>query len=1057
MLRAVSRRTYASRGQAPRAAPASRAVVRIAFAVACCPCAALSAQSLDLAQYAHTAWRVQDGAPGAVRDLAQGADGVLWIASERGLFQFDGVRFERFEPPPGQTLPPHAPLVLLALPDTSLWIGHFTAGVTVILRGKIVSYGTQDGLPGGAVTAIARDSSGTMWAATSRGLARLVGRRWEEMDSAAGYPGGYTEPVFVDASGSVWAAAGPEIYVLPRGAARFERRELSGVGHPGADVDVLAAAPDGSVWAIYRSYGVFPLADGRGGPPPPRSLAYADTGIYALSWSRDHPAVAIGTSGRLVRLWLASLGGGKAGKGDDLPPRALTIPFSRSVGMSGNLVVVALYDREGSLWVGTPTGIDRFRETKLTPIAPPGDMEAAGVAPDTSGMVWVAARRGTPAALLTVADRIIPRLDAPPTLTCIYRDLRGDLWVGGRALWKRNGDAFAPVPLPVPPGTAADGREIQAVARERDGALWVAITFNVGVFRQRPGRGWEQFGARQGLDRAVANVITTDSSGRTWLGYQRGELVLVVGDSVRVFAAEQGLEVGRVLAISVYRDRVWIGGQSGVAAFDAREAGARGSRLFVPLRAAGEPLRGVSGLVQTADGELWLNGADGVTRIPAAEVRRALAEPGYQVRYERFDYRDGIEPPAQQVRPLPSAAAGTDGRIWFASAGGVAWVDPHRVRRNTVPPPVQLRALTAGGQRYFVGRSAGDTIRLPARANALSVGYAAYSLAVPDRVRFKYRLDGLDTAWQDAGTRREAFFTNLPPGRYRFRVIAANDDGIWNTAGASLAFTIAPAWNQTWWFFGLVALGLLASPAIAAVAWQRRRARLAAERAQARFDAMLAERTRVARELHDTLLGGMAGVALQLEAGAGHLATGDCNPAAVADLLSTLGSQARQLLAETRQSVLAMRTAAASETRMLHDQLASVAQRTFAGTEILIHLTQTGTERACPPALEAEIVSIAGEAMANARRHSRCRTVWVTCGYAPRELRVVVRDDGRGFDPSLAAPTGHWGLIGMRERASAIGARLIVTSAPVAGTEVVLVLHERSAWSLPWRRRRDHA
>jgi signal transduction histidine kinase len=370
---------------------------------------------------------------------------------------------------------------------------------------------------------------------------------------------------------------------------------------------------------------------------------------------------------------------------------------------------------------------------------------------------------------------------------------------------------------------------------------------------------------------------------------------------------------------------------------------------------------------------------------------------------------------------------------------------------------VKLRALTAGGQRYFVGRSAGDTIRLPARANALSVAYAAYSLAVPDRVRFKYRLDGLDTAWQDAGTRREAFFTNLPPGRYRFRVIAANDDGIWNTAGASLAFTIAPAWNQTWWFFGLVALGLLASPAIAAVAWQRRRARLAAERAQARFDAMLAERTRVARELHDTLLGGMAGVALQLEAGAGHLATGDCNPAAVADLLSTLGSQARQLLAETRQSVLAMRTAAASETRMLHDQLASVAQRTFAGTEILIHLTQTGTERACPPALEAEIVSIAGEAMANARRHSCCRTVWVTCGYAPRELRVVVRDDGRGFDPSLAAPTGHWGLIGMRERASAIGARLIVTSAPVAGTEVVLVLHERSAWSLPWRRRRDHA
>ena len=418
--------------------------------------------------------------------------------------------------------------------------------------------------------------------------------------------------------------------------------------------------------------------------------------------------MAVGTSGRLVRLWLSTLGGGEAGTPEAVPPRALTIPFSRTAGMSGNLIVAALYDREGSLWVGTPTGIDRFRETKLTPIAAPGYLRSAGRCGGHERGVWVAARRGTPAALLAIGDRIVPRLDAPPMLTCIYRDLRGGLWIGGVGLWERKGNAFAPVPLPpVQPGGSAFGREIQAVARERDGGLWVAIAFNDGVFRRRPGRGWEQFGARQGLERSPANVITTDSSGRTWLGYQRGELVLVMGDSVRVFAAEQGLDVGRVLAISVYGDRVWIGGQSGVAALDPREVDGRGHRLFVPMLTAGEPLRGVSGIVQTADGELWLNGADGVTRIPAAEVRRALAEPGYQVRYERLDYRDGLEPPAQQIRPLPSAAAGTDGRIWFASAGGVAWVDPRRVRRNPVPPPVQLRALTAGGRRYFAGQSVG--------------------------------------------------------------------------------------------------------------------------------------------------------------------------------------------------------------------------------------------------------------------------------------------------------------------------------------------------------------
>jgi signal transduction histidine kinase len=855
--------------------------------------------------------------------------------------------------------------------------------------------------------------------------------------------------VFVDASGSVWAAAGPEIYVLPRGAARFEKRDFGGIGLPGADVDVLAPAPDGSVWAIYRSYGVFPLADGRGGPPPSRSLAYPDTGIYALSWSRNHPAVAIGTAGRLVRLWLAPLGRSGTGKREALSPQARTIPFSRSVGMSGNLVVVALYDREGSLWVGTPTGIDRFRETKLTPIVPPGVLEAAGVAPDTNGTVWVAARRGTPAALLAVGNRTVPRLDAPPMLTCIYRDLRGGLWIGGRGLWQRSGDRFIPVRLPVPPGTAADGREIQAVARERDGGLWVAITFNVGVFRRRPGRGWELFGAPQGLDHSVANVITTDSSGRTWLGYQSGKLVLVVGDSVRVFAAEQGLDVGRVLAISVYGDRVWIGGQAGVAAFDIHQANGPGRPSFIRLTPAGEPLRGVSGVVQTAEGELWLNGADGVTRIPAAEVRRALTEPGYPGRYERFDYRDGIEPPAQQVRPLPSAAAGTDGRIWFASAGGVVWVDPRRVQRNPVPPPVQLRALTARGQSYFAGRSEGDTVRLPPRTSALGVGYTAYSLAVPDRVRFKYRLEGLDTAWQDAGGRREAFFTNLPPGRYRFDVIASNEDGVWNTAGASLPFIIAPAWNQTRWFLALVALTLVATPALAAIAWQRQRARLAAERAQARFDAVLAERTRVARELHDTLLGGMAGVAMQLDIGARRLAAGE-NTSVIADLLSTLASQARHVLAETRKVVSAMR--ASPQPQLVYEQLTSAVQRTFSGTEIVVHLTQAGTERSYPATVEAEVVSIAGEAMANARNHSGCRTVWVICDSGSRELRVGVRDDGSGFDPSQPAPAGHWGLMGMRERAASIGARLDVTSAPGAGTEVVLVLPQRSGWSALWSR-----
>ena len=322
---------------------------------------------------------------------------------------------------------------------------------------------------------------------------------------------------------------------------------------------------------------------------------------------------------------------------------------------------------------------------------------------------------------------------------------------------------------------------------------------------------------------------------------------------------------------------------------------------------------------------------------------------------------------------------------------------------------------------------------------------------MPDRVRFKYRLEGLDTTWQDAGGRREAFFTNLAPGRYRFHVIASNDDGVWNTAGASLAFTIAPAWNQTWWFFGLVAVTLLATPALAAVAWQRRRARLAAERTQRRFEAVLAERTRVARELHDKLLGGMAGVVLQLDAGAQRLAAGRQRHRGRRQPLLDPGLPG-PTGADRDQRVRGRHAHAPATAGCFTKQLADAAQRTFSGTEIVVHLTQTGTARSYPATVEAEIVSIAGEAMTNARNHSGCRTVWVICGYEPEELRVGVRDDGCGFDPSQATPTGHWGLIGMRERAASIGARLTVTSAPGAGTEVVVVLPERSGWSVLWSR-----
>jgi signal transduction histidine kinase len=267
-----------------------------------------------------------------------------------------------------------------------------------------------------------------------------------------------------------------------------------------------------------------------------------------------------------------------------------------------------------------------------------------------------------------------------------------------------------------------------------------------------------------------------------------------------------------------------------------------------------------------------------------------------------------------------------------------------------------------------------------------------------------------------------------------------NDDGVATASAASLDFRIPPAWNQTWWFFTLVAGAMAATAAGTAVGWQRRRSRLAADRAQARFDATLAERTRVARELHDTLLGDMAGVAMQLSAGARRIeASADTSPTIV-ELLSALSSQVQRSLVEARRSVTAMRTETPNEHISLHEQLANVAQRTFAETGIATRVERTGSLRPYPPTVESEIVGIATEAMTNARQHAGCRAVTITCSYALRALEVRVRDDGRGFDPSQGTPAGHWGLVGMRERAASIGAKLTLTSSPTAGTEIVLVV-----------------
>jgi signal transduction histidine kinase len=399
-----------------------------------------------------------------------------------------------------------------------------------------------------------------------------------------------------------------------------------------------------------------------------------------------------------------------------------------------------------------------------------------------------------------------------------------------------------------------------------------------------------------------------------------------------------------------------------------------------------------------------------------------------------LSFDDGL-PNIQSGAPS-SAAQGGDGRVWFSTLGGAVWIDPAHFIRNVLSPPVVIRALAAQGINY----SDPTNLNLPRGTSSVAIVYAGLSLAMPSRVRFRYRLSGIDREWVDAGTRREASYSNLRPGTYRFQVIAANNDGVWNREGATLAFTIPPTFLQSLWFKALLVLALLV------IAWCAYAIRLRQVTAtlQGRFDIRVAERERIARELHDTLLQGVQGLLLRFQAVANRIPPDDGLRGAIDEALD----RADDVLVEGRKRVRDLRSEAAETD--LAQALLQVAADLVDGDAPRVRLTMEGSPRPLHPIVREEAQRIAEEAVRNACRHAKAQSIDLLLTYGPRHLRLAVRDDGAGMPESVLAngrQAGHFGLVGMRERATRVGGRLDVTSRAPGGTEVTLMLPARVAYA----------
>jgi len=522
-----------------------------------------------------------------------------------------------------------------------------------------------------------------------------------------------------------------------------------------------------------------------------------------------------------------------------------------------------------------------------------------------------------------------------------------------------------------------------------------------------------------GRSGSAPTALAVDRTGRLWAGYPDGRVMSIDGANRRIYRTADGLRVGGIATFALRGDELMVGGDHGVARL-------RGERFEVLASADPSMLVGVSGIVLTGEGDAWINGSRGVLRVRAAELARGFG--GSPAAFDLFDYHDGLPGIALQATPVSTAAVDGTGRAWFNTNQGAAWIDPAQVRRNTAPPATFVQALIAGDRRY----PAAGAVTLPRRTSSVRLAYTATSLAMPDRVRFRYRLDGVDEDWQEAGTRREASYANLGPGSYRFHVSAANEDGVWNEQGASLAFSIEPQFFQTGWFRALcLAIGALLAGGL--YLW---RLRLMAERIHLRLEERTRERERIARELHDTLLQGVQGLLLRLQA----LAAGLGRDAPGRQALDTAVDRAREMLVEGRDRIVALRGETGEGMRLVQS-LRAVGEEVGQECDTVFQVAVEGEERPlCAPAAN-EVLDIAREAIRNAFLHAQADRIEVRVTYQPQALRLSVTDDGVGLPPDVLRRgrlVGHWGLVGMHERAKRLGAQLTMRRMEPRGTEVVL-------------------
>jgi ligand-binding sensor domain-containing protein len=643
------------------------------------------ARALDLqqpiGQLYHTGWTDKNGLAGMALALAQTADGYLWVGTTQGLYRFNGISFEQYQPEEG-TFPSRSIFSLFTDRSGGLWIGYLKGGASYLKNGRVTNYSVHEGIPFGRVRGFAEDWDGTIWVAATGGLGLLDGRRWVMKHKDWNYPGNSPDTLFVDDRGTLWAGTGKEIVFLTRGSKKFaETHTLC------SRVATFAESADGRVW--YLDSVRERLAS------LPQQSGWRDS-----SWLTRTSSSKIGIFDRDGGFWRTDENGSKgiwrfASQGQ--PPRLKLNGFGPSIekfnakqGLTGNSTFCVLEDREGNIWVGTDSGIDRFRHRNLSWYSVlPGPHTFSLVAGE-NGNMWAGA---DPGRVVHVPDGKVVQ-GSPKSVYGDYHAPDGTIWFyPWHKLFHWQNGSFKEVPLP----TEAISDRVNSFTMNRDGTLWASIAGS-GEFYRKDGK-WKFVKVLEAHPDWTASTAYTDASDRVWLALQEYAAAIDHG-RVEVYSREQGLALGPILVIGGNPQQLWIGGENGLALLC-------GNR-FQQLRGSdGNDFGVVTALVATSGHGLWLTGTAGIIHIFEDEVQKALKYPGHPLEYEVFDgVSDLPEAPNSVETYLKPVIEGSDGVLWIETTSGVARLDPARVVHNHVPPPVSIRGVTADGRQYSAYRDA---------------------------------------------------------------------------------------------------------------------------------------------------------------------------------------------------------------------------------------------------------------------------------------------------------------------------------------------------------------